>query len=304
MNSNAKAMVLASFAADSLSLGVHWIYNTNVIDKKWGRVETYIKPERPTYHPTKDLGEFTHYGDQTMLLLESVSARAGFDLNDFADRWQAFFKTYNGYFDNATKSTLENFASGKQPAESGSDSEDLAGAARIAPLAYVYQNDPEQLITSARAQTALTHNNPLIINTSEYFARVVWNVLQGQSPTESLKTAKTGPLDNEPYSVWIDAGLESIAGDTRQVIKDFGQMCEVNAAFPAVVHLIAKYENDLYGALVENAMAGGDSAGRGLIVGLIVGARKGMESIPKPWLADLKAYDHIMDLMARIDQSI
>jgi len=55
MNNNAKAMVLASFAADALALGVHWIYNTNVIDKKWGRVDKYIKPERPTYHPTKDL---------------------------------------------------------------------------------------------------------------------------------------------------------------------------------------------------------------------------------------------------------
>ena len=217
MNSNAKAMVLASFAADSLSLGVHWIYNTNVIDKKWGRVETYIKPERPTYHPTKDLGEFTHYGDQTMLLLESVSAHAGFDLNDFA--------------------------------------------------------------------------------------RVVWNVLQGQPPGEGLKTAKDGTFNTEPYSRWIDEGLQSTAGDTRQVIKDFGQMCEVDAAFPGVVHLIAKYENDLYGALVENAMAGGDSAGRGLIVGLVVGAHMGMESIPSPWLTDLKAYDHVMNLMATIDQN-
>ena len=62
MDDKPTAMVLASFAADSLALGVHWIYNTGVIDKKFGRVERFIKPERPTYHPTKDLGEFTHYG--------------------------------------------------------------------------------------------------------------------------------------------------------------------------------------------------------------------------------------------------
>ncbi len=43
MNNNAKAMVLASFAADALALGVHGIYNTNVIDKKWGRVEGIYK---------------------------------------------------------------------------------------------------------------------------------------------------------------------------------------------------------------------------------------------------------------------
>lgn len=302
MNTKAKAMVLASFAADSLSLGVHWIYNTNVIDKKWGRVESYIKPERPTYHPTKDLGEFTHYGDQTLLLLESVSALAGFDLTDFANRWQQLFSTYEGYFDSATKATLENIAAGKPPTESGSESDDLAGAARIAPLAYVYQRDLEALITSARAQTALTHNNSQILDAAEYFAMVVWNVLQGQTPSESLKIAKRDTFDTEPYRRWIDAGLSSTTGDTRQVIKDFGQMCEVNAAFPGVVHLIAKYENDLNGALVENAMAGGDSAARGLIVGLIVGAHTGLDTIPHSWLTELKAYDHIMKLMENIDQ--
>ena len=117
MDDKARAMVLASFVSDALSLGVHWIYNTNVIDKKWGRVEEYIKPERPTYHPTKGLGEFTHYGDQTLVLLKSVAESSGFDLDYFGRSWQEFFKSYDGYFDGATKATLENFAAGKSPAD-------------------------------------------------------------------------------------------------------------------------------------------------------------------------------------------
>jgi hypothetical protein len=39
MKDNYKAMVMASFVADSLALGVHWVYNTHVIDRKFGRVE-------------------------------------------------------------------------------------------------------------------------------------------------------------------------------------------------------------------------------------------------------------------------
>jgi hypothetical protein len=35
MSDNANATVLTSLAADCLALGVHWIYNTNVIDKKF-----------------------------------------------------------------------------------------------------------------------------------------------------------------------------------------------------------------------------------------------------------------------------
>jgi len=300
MSDNAHAMVLASFAADSLSLGVHWIYNTNVIDKKWGRVEEYIKPERPTYHPTKDLGEFTHYGDQTLLLLKSIADTSGFDLNHFADQWQQFFNSYDGYFDGATKDTRENFAAGKGPTESASASNDFAGAARIAPLAYCYRNDLERLVDSARSQTALTHGNQEVVESAEFFSRVVFKVLQGESPTAAIKRTLKEGFDREPYSKWIEEGFSTINKDTRQTMLDFGQMCEIEAAFPCVIHLITKYEDDLKEGLIENAMAGGDSAGRGLMVGMVLGAHLGGAAIPPKWLSDLKSHQEIVDLLNRI----
>jgi ADP-ribosylglycohydrolase len=266
MNDKAKGMVLASFAADSLALGVHWIYNTNVIDKKWGRVVNYIKPERPTYHPTKNLGEFTHYGDQTLVLLESIAESPGFDLNKFSASWQQFFQSYDGYFDGATKATLENFKSGKEPTHVGSDSEEFAGAARISPLAYYYRNDWEKLRDSAKAQTALTHNNQEVIESAAFFGDVVYRVLHGERPVAAVKKTLTEGYDRHPYSKWIEEGIRSMEIDTRQAMLDFGQMCEIAAAFPCVIHLISKYEDNLKEGLIENAMAGGDSAGRGLAV--------------------------------------
>lgn len=300
MSDNAHAMVLASFAADSLSLGVHWIYNTNVIDKKWGRVEEYIKPERPTYHPTKDLGEFTHYGDQTLLLLKSIADTSGFDLNHFAEQWQQFFNSYDGYFDGATKDTRENFAAGKGPTESASASNDFAGAARIAPLAYCYRNDLERLVDSARSQTALTHGNQEVVESAEFFSRVVFKVLQGEAPTAAIKRTLKEGFDREPYSKWIEEGFSTIDKDTRQTMLDFGQMCEIEAAFPCVIHLITKYEDDLKEGLIENAMAGGDSAGRGLMVGMVLGAHLGGAAIPPKWLSELKSHQEIVDLLNRI----
>ena len=294
-------MVLMSFIADALSLGVHWIYNTNVIDKKWGPVEGYIKPERPTYHPTKDLGDFTHYGDQTLVLLESVSAQSGFDLKDFSRRWLQFFDQYDGYFDGATQATLANIKACKDPLSPGSDSEDLAGAGRIAPLVYIYQNDLEKLISAARAQTAFTHNHDQVIDAAEYFARVTHGVLDGELPTAALKRVMDEGFSHPPCSQWIEKGLQSTAENTRATIKEFGQMCEVDAAFPCVVHLISKYENNLKAAMVENAMAGGDSAGRGLIVGAVLGAYPGSGAVPDRWLSELKAYDRIAGLLEAID---
>ena len=303
MNEKLKAMVLASFAADSLALGAHWIYNTRVIDKKFGRVDHFIKPERPTYHPSKDRGEFTHYGDQTLILLESIAACEGFNLSDFSERWQQLFDNYDGYVDRATKETLENLVSGKSPTASGSESDDLAGASRIASLVYFYRNDLQELIASARAQTAFTHNNSPVIKSAVFFATIAHQILKGTAPLAAIKQAQKDEFYPEPLREWIQMGLENADRDSRQVILDFGQMCEVPAAFPGVIHLIAKYENDLKAALVENVMAGGDSAGRGLLVGLVLGAHLGMAAIPPEWLNDMKAYQRIVDMLARIDKS-
>jgi ADP-ribosylglycohydrolase len=302
MEEKPNAMVLASFAADSLALGVHWIYNTHVIDKKFGRVENFIKPERPTYHPTKDRGEFTHYGDQALTLLESVAECKGFNLTDFSERWQRLFENYDGYVDRATKETLENLDSGKSPEQSGSGSDDLAGASRIASLVYVYRNDLQQLIASAKAQTAFTHNNALVTVSAAFFADIAYQILTGATPLAAIEKTKKDEFYHQPFKEWIQMGLESAERDSRQAISDFGQMCEIPAAFPAVIHLIAKYENNLKAACVENVMAGGDSAGRGLLVGLILGAHLGMPAIPAEWLNDMKAYPQIVEMLGKIDK--
>ena len=66
-------MIIGSFAGDSLALGVHWVYNTRAIDKKAGRVEDLIAPIVETFHTNKSPGEFTHYGDQQLLLLRFLA---------------------------------------------------------------------------------------------------------------------------------------------------------------------------------------------------------------------------------------
>jgi ADP-ribosylglycohydrolase len=56
---------------------------------------------------------------------------------------------------------------------------------------------------------------------------------------------------------------------------------------PGVVHLLARHGRDLAGCLTENVMAGGDSAARGLLAGMVLGAANGLEAVPGPWLDGL-----------------
>jgi ADP-ribosylglycohydrolase len=301
MTDNRRAMVLASFAADSLALGVHWIYDAEKLRKDFGRVDTLRKPLPNSYHPTKEKGDFTHYGDQTFVLLESIAAQKGFDLSGFSKRWQDLFKTYRGYFDQATKKTLQNLVQGKAVEEAGSSSTDLSGAARIAPLVFFYHKDPETLVKAARAQTQMTHNNPLVIDGAEFFARVCCKVLDGTAPTKAMTEVAAQRFKGFPLFAWVKEGLESSEKDSTSTIAQFGQSCHTDDAFPGVVHLIAKYEKDLKEALVQAVMAGGDGAARGLMVGMVLGAHLGDNSLPKEWFSELKRGADILRLLQQIE---
>jgi len=300
MDDQGTAMVLASFAADALALGAHWIYDTGLISRRFGRVERFLSPGSDSYHSTKEKGAFTHYGDQTLVLLESVADQEGFDLADFSSRWRALFQNYRGYLDQATRITLSQYASGSRHEDPGSPSDDLAGASRIAPLVCAYRNDLDELVQSARAQTRMTHSNPLTIQSAEFFARVSHRVLHGSSPVEALNQVSQSHFRHSPLFEWVQKGLSSADTDSIRTIVSFGQSCHTPEAFPGVVHLIARHENNLKEALNQSVMAGGDSAARGMLVGMILGAHAGVSALPPHWLDELRERERILGLLARL----
>jgi ADP-ribosylglycohydrolase len=300
MKDKKQALVLASLAADSLALGAHWMYDTERIRNEFGRVDRLLPPLPTSFHPAKDRGEFTHYGDQAFVLLESVAHRGDFDLEDFSSRWFSLFRDYKGYIDQATKATLQNLGRGKKPLEAGSSSFDLAGASRIAPLVCRYAEDVDTLVVSARDQTRMTHNHPMVVDGAEFFAGVCWRILQGEKPVSAIRDLTAEKYRGSPFSEWVEKGLESKDKESVPVIGRFGQSCHADEAFPGVIHLIAKYEKDLKEALIQSVMAGGDSAGRGMMVGMVLGAHLGSQSLPEEWVSGLQKVREIRALIDRI----
>lgn len=292
----ALAGVLTSFAADSLALGAHWIYDTRLIANKIGRVDSLMAPRPDSYHKHRGAGDFTHYGDQTFTLLQSVAASGGFDLNDFFRRWKLLFADYDGYVDGASRNTTSRIDFGEGPESSGANSSDLAGASRIAPLVLALREDLPALVAAARAQTRMTHNNSVVVDTAEFFARAAHAALTGAQPAEALAHAAEAKYLSAPIASWLDKGLELASADTVSAIAQFGQSCNVEGAFPGVVQIIARHGDDLAEGLVQNVMAGGDSAARGLLAGLVLGCAAGPDAVLQAWVDGMTHAAAIKDL--------
>ena len=298
MKQHTQQAIMAAFVADALALGVHWVYRTSDIDEKYGRLEFMVAPEIAKWHRGKEKGAFTHYGDQSFLLLKSLSQANRFDSELFAQNWQDFFKNYSGHMDQATRETLANFSAGMAPDKAGSQSSDLGGASRMVPLAAWYHDQPDAFIAACREQTRMTH--PRVAACSELFARAYIFVLAGKTPIDAILTAinAMGAMEGVPdIKEAVEKGIESKSQDTRIAIAKFGQMCDVDAALPGTIHLIAKYEENLKQALVENIMAGGDSAARGMLAGFILGAHSAPDAIPDEWLKDMVHTHEILELL-------
>lgn len=298
-----KNILITSLVADALSLGAHWIYSQREIADKFGNITGYSDPAT-SYHPGKQAGDFTHYGDQTMVLLRSLASHGRFDLTSFAEEWRAFWESpeTQSYRDGATKATLANLRSGLPPAQASSPSNDIAGAARIAPLFLLKWESSEDLIAAVRAQTSFTHGDPAVVEAAEFFARVTLAVREGVAIPDALRAAAPLTAWNAIPGEWFDAALASSASATPDsaATKAHGLTCHIPEAFPAVCHLLLRHPDDVAAALTTNVEAGGDNAARGMIIGMIHGAKPDARPLPEHWLKGLRAYGEIQQLIETI----
>lgn len=290
-------MVLGSFVADALALGAHWIYDPELIARRYGRVELFLAPQEDSWHAGKSRGDLTHYGDQALVLLESAAKRGCFDAEDFFRRWLELFDDYDGYRDTAMLQTLENYRRTGSLLQSGSDSDELGGASRIAPLVYFCRRDLTHLVDATCLQTELTHADPQTVTAAEFFARVTRQVLEGVRPVAAVTEVTMHRFRGTALEQWVESGMSSRNSDTVEAIGRLGPACATPGAFAGVVHLITRYENDLREALVQNVMAGGDSAARGLVAGMVLGAHLGARAIPDEWLNGLCRGAYIRELL-------
>lgn len=276
-------MLLGAFVGDALALTTHWIYDTEKIRLEFNGLYPYKDPVKSLFHSSKKAGDFTHYGDQSLLLLKSISTNNGYDNQLFKTHWIHYMKHYEGYLDQATTTSLETLDASETK---GSTSNDFGGIARIAPLIY-YHFDDSKLLTYIKKQTELTHNDLTLIDIGRFTATLIRELIIGHPLIASIENTMKHFPSLEPF---YEMARKRVDSDIVDAVKDIGQSCSCLYSFPSALLIVLKYHQNFEQAMEANILCGGDSAARGMFIGMVLGASLGIEAIPKAYYETLSDY--------------
>lgn len=288
MNNLEKA-VLGALIQDKYTLGLHWIYDTDKVKERFKDNVDVFDVEKDSFHKTKSKGDFTHYGDILVHFMEYMSSVDALDVATYYENFVSWMNEYKGYKDHATKMVIENFNDGNYK---GSDSSELGGLVKISPILLKYADQPELAKLYAIAFTKATHDHPIPVTLATFFTDLVYNLQNEMILTQAIDEA----LKSMPMMI-VDLykkATKVLELEPVEAIKELGQACPSEMAFPSVLYLLLKYQSDADSLFKANVLAGGDSAARGMMLGMVMGAAGFMD---EKSLETMNQKEHVIELI-------
>ena len=281
------------------------------------------------YHPGKKAGGTTDYGDYNILVLEHLAATADppreFDVAALIPHW--INRLTNNWGSWICTMTRETFAQ----VQAGNSIDKLGGISNAMAIrhvaAHAYYDDEETLAKVAR-KTMFTHTSEEALSGGEFFARVTHRVIHGVHPRDAMELVAAQMSSfisskvSQAISKYKEATDESSELSKEQFVDDLaltsmarlwdigrsepirvGKASPTEGTLPGAVYFILKYadqEDGLKEALQANTMVGGDNASRAIAIGMVLGAYKGIDSIPQEWKESLDDYTYCDNLLGKL----
>lgn len=285
------AALLGALVADAASLGLHWVYDAGRIAEVAARHggAAFAPLERanfegvPAYfaHGARRDGMLTQYGEGLALALRVVAGAGGYDRAAHQAAFAAHFGAggaYVGYIDRPTRGTLANLAAG-QVDPSGIDDDQLPALVAV-PAVLAAHRGRADLAEAVRAAVGVTNLGAVAEDGAARVADLLGRVVAGEGVAAALAAVADGPMH---------AAIAAPEGDSVAYGEVTGRACHLPMALPLVAHILARAES-YAGAVEANIRAGGDSAGRAIVIGAALGAAHGVggvRGIPLDWVLRL-----------------
>ena len=309
---------------DALSMPAHYYRDKDTITRHYGLLNEYKAPNethpgsrmtRQSYKPISQKADIIHEakaawehagshvhkslhpGESTLNLkltkcvFECIREHGDFDIEDYIQRYLKLMLTPGAHGDTWVDESHRNFfnqyAQGRPLSGCGDEDNTLAGVCISLPLLLLGWRNPTQAAEQADDLTDVAHKGRKVANTSKFLAQVFSLIFKNNDLNTIIhrKLAKgTHPCLSYPFQQWEQLEDFDVIGH----LVHPGDSLEEN--MPTLMYLALKYENNPAQALLVNAHAGGDNCHRGAILGAILGALNGVETLPAEWVFQLRDY--------------
>ena len=259
----------------------------------WGQANRH-------YHQGMQAGENTLNLLCARVLLRSLNTIGHFDPADFLDDY-IFFMTEpdlhnDTYAESYHRDFFANFSQGVHPENcAGSEGHDTASIGGLVSLPLVIiaslrDSNLASVNETALTHQRLTHRSHLLERYTIELSTLLFHIFHdNNSNTEELACAAASRL-GFPAAEVIENVRRTQSPDFDVIGGLLSSACYIDQSFPSLLYLASRYPNDFEEALIANTNVGGDNCHRGAVLGAILGAGLGFESIPKRWINGLTAH--------------
>ena len=248
-------------------------------------VQTYRDSPNPKY---LQAGQYTDDTQQTICLAETLLASDGhFNAELFFRKLTRAVERFHRGVGPSTKRVMGAIRNGALKAllrgEAASQSPTNGGAMRVAPVAMVYFWDPDRLMRIAQDATRATHAHPTSVAGACVQALLVAAAVREGSDLDfgQLRDDVSERIKD------LDPELASLIHRSAVPLED-GMRCRVMDTVPAVARAFLANSDDFSTGVLAQVNSEGDTDTKAAMLGQLIGAQSGIESIPSKWLQGLE----------------
>ena len=314
-----KNSMLGSLAADALAMPVHWYYDTQKLDRDYGRLTSYVAPQNPhsdsilwrsRYIPRNARGNILHdqikYWGQRNIHYHQFLAAGENTINYQlgkelyltilehgvydSDKWlERYIECMldggwhkDTYLEEYHRAFFDNYAKGLAPIDCGIDDLHIGGLSHVPCL---LSGLTEIGVVDLDEQLLQVEKHVRLTHHNQHVSKAaaaMTHILY--SLREGLDLRKALDSHAKP---WASAGQFDTwthFSDRTVIGRQLTMACYLPESFTASLYLCWKYAEDFSAGIIANAHCGGDNCHRGAVVGALLGAANG---VPKKWIQGL-----------------
>lgn len=259
--------------------------------------------------PNRHYHQGLRSGDNTLnllcvrVLLRTMNEAGCYNPADFLREYVSFMTTPGSHNDTYAESYhrqfFANYARGVPPENcAGAENHDTASIGGLVALPPVIaaasrDGDPTAVDAALLSHLRLTHHSAKLERYAQALGKLLPSMLREPGTRILPVVCATAQSLGFPVAKVVERVLRDQLSDLHVIGNTLSPACYIDQSFPAVLYMVARYEDDFEAAMVANTNVGGDNCHRGAVLGALMGAAYGLPAIPERWIRGLRCHDEI-----------